>query len=130
MELLNNQIYITLNHSEVGLCGQLQHHSFPRPVMFSGIEQLMKFVDYFIRQPGFPKSTVTYRKFTDGETEMKENPTEFVTEYKGKATFVISVLYCQNATWQGTVKWVEGEREENFRSLLELIKLMDSIIEE
>ena len=130
VELLNNQIYMVVNHSDAGLCGQLHHHSIPKPIVFSGIEQLVKYADYIMKQPGFPESTVTYRKFSNGEAEMKDKPTELVTDYKGKATFVISVLYCQNATWQGTVKWVEGEKEEKFRSLLELIKLMDGIIEE
>lgn len=130
MKLLNNQIYMVVDHSEIGMCGQLLHSSFHEPVEFSGIEQLLKLMDYLMKQPGFPESTVKYRTFIDGEINMKEKPTEFVTEYKGKATFVISVLYCQNATWQGTVKWIEGEKEEKFRSLLELIKLMDSIIEE
>lgn len=127
--MLSKQIYMVVSHSEAGFCGLLQHHSIQKPVVFSGIEQLLKYVDYFMKQPGFPESTVTYRKFSIGEVEVKDKPTEFVTDYKGKASFVISVLYCQNATWQGTVKWVEGEKEENFRSLLELIKLMDGIIE-
>ncbi|NLC78547.1 MAG: hypothetical protein GX683_02310 [Ruminococcaceae bacterium] len=47
-----------------------------------------------------------------------------------KATFVVTVLYRQNATWQGTLKWLEGGREEKFRSALELIKLMDSAVED
>lgn len=45
-----------------------------------------------------------------------------------KPTFIINVQYRQNASWQGTVKWVEGDIEKRFRSTLELIKLMDSVI--
>lgn len=130
VKLLKNQIYVMVNHSETGMCGQLFYDSFSEPLCFSGIEQLLKWMDYIMKQPGFPESTVKYRTFNNGEIAMKEKPTEIITEYKGKATFVISVLYCQNATWQGTVKWVEGKKEEKFRSLLELIKLMDSIVEE
>lgn len=44
-------------------------------------------------------------------------------------TFVVNVKCRQNHTWQGTVKWVEGQKEIPFRSALELIKLMDSAIE-
>ena len=47
---------------------------------------------------------------------------------KGKGTFVIKVLNTQNATWQGTIDWLEGERSEAFRSALELIKLVDSAL--
>lgn len=44
-------------------------------------------------------------------------------------TFIVNVKYRQNATWQGTVTWVEEKKKASFRSLLELIKLMDSAIE-
>jgi len=40
-------------------------------------------------------------------------------------TFVIQILYRENATWQGTVKWVDGKKELRFRSAMELIKIME-----
>lgn len=43
--------------------------------------------------------------------------------------FVVSVKSQENHTWQGTVSWVEGKKQENFRSALELLKLMDSALE-
>ncbi|MEA4955641.1 MAG: hypothetical protein VB096_09060 [Pseudoflavonifractor sp.] len=46
----------------------------------------------------------------------------------GKGTFVVKVVNTQNATWQGTINWLEGERTEAFRSALELIKLVDSAV--
>ena len=42
-----------------------------------------------------------------------------------KGTFVVKIEYCQNETWQGKVVWAEENRTERFRSMLELIKLMD-----
>lgn len=130
MNLLKNQIFIVLDKSKSGLCGMIQQDSLPEIVHFMGIEQLLKWIDVIMKQPGFPESTVKYRSFKNGEKKMDKMPIEFTTEYGEKATFVITVMYCQNATWQGTVKWIEGGKEEKFRSLLELIKLMDSTIEE
>jgi hypothetical protein len=46
------------------------------------------------------------------------------------ATFAVRVLFRQNASWQGSVFWVEGGREENFRSVLELLLLMDGALRE
>ena len=43
--------------------------------------------------------------------------------------FVVTVRSQENHTWQGTVSWVEGKRQENFRSVLELLKLIDSAVE-
>lgn len=43
-------------------------------------------------------------------------------------TFVVQVAYQQNGTWQGTVKWTDRNREEHFRSTLELIKMIDDAV--
>ena len=47
-----------------------------------------------------------------------------------KGTFIVKVDYCQNSTWQGKVVWAEENRTERFRSMLELIKLMDEAMAE
>ena len=46
------------------------------------------------------------------------------------ATFYVYVQYRQNATWQGTLIWKEREQEEEFRSALELIILLDNALSE
>lgn len=43
-------------------------------------------------------------------------------------SFVINVLDNRNHTWQGTITWVESDKKQNFRSALELIELMDSVV--
>lgn len=43
-------------------------------------------------------------------------------------SFVIEVKSRENSTWQGTITWVEGMKKENFRSALELIRLIDSTL--
>ena len=44
------------------------------------------------------------------------------------ATFYLRVLFRQNASWQGTVRWAETKQEVPFRSVLELLLMMDSTI--
>ena len=44
------------------------------------------------------------------------------------ATLGIRILFRQNASWQGSVMWREGKKEESFRSVLELLFLFDSAI--
>lgn len=43
-------------------------------------------------------------------------------------SFVVEVKCQENHTWQGSIQWVEGQKKENFRSALELIRLMDSVL--
>lgn len=44
-------------------------------------------------------------------------------------TFIIEIKSNQNNSWQGSIEWIEGKRMESFRSVLELVKLMDSAVE-
>jgi len=43
-------------------------------------------------------------------------------------TFEISVKFTQNSTWQGEIHWIEKKQKQNFRSALEMLKLMDEAI--
>ena len=47
-----------------------------------------------------------------------------------KGTFEISVKFMQNSTWQGEIHWVEKNQKQNFRSALEMLKLMDEALAE
>lgn len=45
-----------------------------------------------------------------------------------KTTFIIDIKNTQNETWQGSLLWVQKNQCINFRSALELIKLIDSAV--
>lgn len=45
-----------------------------------------------------------------------------------KPTFIVQILNCRNAAWQGRITWLEAKKTQNFRSALEMIRLIDSII--
>lgn len=47
---------------------------------------------------------------------------------KRNASFLVEVKSQENNSWQGRVTWVEEKESKNFRSALELIKLMDSVL--
>ena len=60
-----------------------------------------------------------------------EEPKGKETPRGEKATFVVNVQFRQNATWQGTVSWSEQKATRRFRSMLELISLMnDALVED
>lgn len=44
------------------------------------------------------------------------------------ATFEMRILFRQNASWQGELLWMEKNARQSFRSVLELITLMDSAL--
>ena len=45
-----------------------------------------------------------------------------------RSSFMVQIIDTQNQTWQGTVTWLDGKHTQPFRSLLELIKLIDSAV--
>lgn len=98
---------------------------------FNNMMQLILSVQSVIEQLGFPEPYTLTKDFSVG---CSDGVFPFVfgedsIERKGTlATFQIKILFRQNASWQGIVTWIDGRREESFRSALELILLMDSAI--
>lgn len=45
-----------------------------------------------------------------------------------KITFIVEINDTQNQSWQGTVNWVQGQKKEAFRSVMELLRLLDSVV--
>lgn len=43
-------------------------------------------------------------------------------------TFIVNVLRQDNASWQGELTWADTNQKKNFRSTLELIKMMDEAL--
>ena len=96
---------------------------------FQSLSQFLIEMERALDIMSFPKSFTTPRSFAPPPVHITGPPEE--QPRRGKtATFTLKVLFRQNASWQGTVTWLEGRREQNFRSVLELILLMDSAIQE
>lgn len=47
-----------------------------------------------------------------------------------KETFILEINDTQNQSWQGKVEWVQGQKKETFRSVMELLRLIDSVVGE
>ena len=47
-----------------------------------------------------------------------------------RGTFLLNIYDRQNSTWQGSISWVDKNEKQQFRSALELIKLIESALDE
>lgn len=93
----------------------------------SMVDFLLK-VENIFDEAQFPQSYTAKRSFAP-LPELTLLGEDGQTKHTGeKATFLIRVMFRQHASWQGTVTWVEGKGEQHFRSVLELILLMDSAL--
>lgn len=78
----------------------------------------------------FPQAFSLNRTFRPAP-ELSPGPPGAGGERRGTCgTFLLKILFRQNASWQGTVVWAETRREEAFRSVLELLMLLDSALRE
>lgn len=97
---------------------------------------LIKSIESDLSSNRFPQNSIQYR--TWGLAADSKHDDEKVVNINAKArplpekydlTFIIKVLYRQNATWQGTIQWIEGRQTRQYRSVNELLKLMDEAAE-
>ena len=51
------------------------------------------------------------------------------TMLTGGASFLIRIQFRQNASWQGTIQWLEEKKTMRFRSVLEMLSLMQEAVE-
>lgn len=95
---------------------------------FESMVQFLTDVESIFDTINFPQAYTTKRSFSsspDSGFEERPGPAPRTGEL---ATFIIRVLFRQHTSWQGSITWVEEDREQTFRSVLELTLLIDSAL--
>ena len=87
--------------------------------LFSQLMEFFRKMEDLLDGMQFPQSFTAVRSFSDPPLRTGRPPGADMREGRC-ATFAVRVLFRQNASWQGSVSWLEGSREESFRSALEL----------
>lgn len=115
-----------------GMAGRLYSGFYHRVFAFGSETELLLGIDRLCDSMQFPQASVKIRSF---ETKYTKTLIRKVKDFmdteieaaskEGKATFLVHIRFRQNATWQGSITWVEREKTQNFRSALEMLKLMD-----
>lgn len=112
------------------LTGRLSNPFVEGQIDFRGLMQFLRIMDTMLDEMNFPQSFTVKRTFGNGVPVSEGALRRDTPEPRGsKATFVVRVFFRQNASWQGSILWIEGGREESFRSVLELVLLMHSALE-
>lgn len=130
--IFGNQYRITIvcidDYKNGILSGRMYNPFFNEGVSFRSTMEFLKKLDSMLEKMNFPQSFSASRVFRPmQEVDTAEPPT--AAQKTGKAaTFALRILFRQNASWQGAVTWIEGNQEESFRSVLELLFLMDSAL--
>lgn len=137
-----NLICICVNKAVKGdYSGLLWNQYQDEPREYHSSIELIKIMDNWYDEWKFPQCSTSCRQFRKksekdniqtGKTgEELQMDARRIQKKKGdQETFIVRVKYRQNATWQGEVIWAEREEKEYFRSALELLKLIDSALDE
>ena len=110
------------------LSGRMFNPYLPEGDSFHSIMDFLKKMESMLNNMKFPQSYSVKRVFCPVQEMNTVAPSIESTPKGACGTFNIKVLFRQNASWQGSVFWIEGGREESFRSVLELLLLMDSAL--
>ncbi len=106
--------------------GTLKNPYYGREISFGSATELLMAVDSMLDSLDCPQAAMASRQF-------RSKPAMTLwTEHRHQdpilAVFKLNVVFRQNASWQGTLTWVEQAEQMSFRSVFEMLKLMDSVI--
>ena len=125
--------------------GRLHSRYLEAPYVFIDLYQMIHKMEEIFDTNRFPQAFLSPRTFKVSKSGKKKTNPERNDEMNqeidqemnqeidingdsGKCTFEITVRFRQNATWQGQVLWAEKNMRQNFRSVLEMLKLMDEAL--
>ena len=109
--------------------GRIYNPHLPNGIEFVGVMDLLLQMEKMFEDLKCPQAFSSLRTFRPGTGE-RNAPTEASKDIREGtvATFSLRILFRQNSSWQGSLMWHEGKTEEPFRSVLELLMLMDSAL--
>ena len=118
------------------MAGRLFSRYSKHGVQFHNAEQLVERMEEFFDEINFPHVTRTERSFGERKpytAEKKERiavmkDEELLRKHGELGTFVVRVQHRQNNSWQGMITWMEENKTLHFRSVWEMVKLIESAL--
>ena len=111
------------------LRGRLYNPHLPEGTDFRSTMEFLLRMEELLDDMKFPQSFSAVRSFGSPPERSAASPPAAEGQKGRRATFAVRVLFRQNASWQGSLTWLEEGKEESFRSVLELLLLMHSALD-
>ena len=113
------------------LSGRIYHYlsEYQDGVCFASTMEFLNCMEFILKETHF-QDYQECRTFQQSREVKMIQPSPELEKRGKRANFVVKILFRQHTSWQGTVLWCEKKKENNFRSALELLQLIDSAIEE
>ena len=117
--------------------GRLYHAYSREGLKIAKMEQLLFELEHFYDSIDFPHPSTNNRTFQGeiphiGHRAGKEkvmSDEELLGRHGDLGTFIIRVQHRQNSSWQGRITWMDQDKTVYFRSMWEMLKLVDSALD-
>jgi len=119
-----------------GFHGRLYHRYQAEPVLFNSMDSMLMEMERVFDGLNFPRRGDRQRMFikrNSVQTEYGERlmtDEELLEKHGQQQTFIVRVQHRQNNSWQGQITWAEKNIKLNFRSIWEMVHLMEDAIYE
>ena len=111
------------------LSGRFYNRFLSEGKSFRCLTEFLQAMEHMLNTLDFPRVYTQCRSFISAASPVSDRGAEENRIGGMEATFAVRIRYRQNSSWQGTVKWLEGEQELQFRSALELICMISNVLE-
>ena len=120
---------------EGGIRGRVVSRRLTEPMRFSDVGHLLLQLEEVFDRQNFPQAFERRRTFGARQEESSlplaqtleqgMDPEEVARAAGQVTTFDLYVITRRNTTWQGFVDWLDGSPRSHYKSVLELLKLID-----
>lgn len=150
-EMCRTSIIRIYQYTNRELGGTVENSCLPEKVCFQSSMQLIFLLEELYNELNFPQSSTETRSFISIQTNylltkqrVQQLREQVITARKQEkqallkqqekqeeiplATFILSLQYRANSSWQGSISWKKMNYTVQFRSLLELLHLLDEAL--
>ena len=140
-----NGVMLCINECSSGIIRGVLFHSYSTEGFpFSNVREMTSLMERLYNDLKFPHPGTNERTFAP---EQKNGPqpqmrplkqperkkimsdSTLLSKHGDLGTFIVRVQHRQNSSWQGRITWMEEDKTIHFRSIWEMIKLIESAVD-
>ena len=124
----SRKIMVCIDDYDNGILKGRFYHTGQGMSSFESLSQFLLKMEAVLEEMQEPQSYTSKRTFSSMLLFDHGDARPGCFRKGSKATFELQVLFRQHSSWQGVVVWKDRNSEQSFRSVLELVFLLDSAL--
>ena len=132
-----NAVVLCIRETREGLKGELYHSYSTEATPFESMHQMISQMEVLYDTLRFPFPGSSERSFSEQkpaeETKLERirimSDEQLLSKHGDIGTFIVRVQHRQNSSWQGRLTWMEEDKTIQFRSVWEMIKLIENAVD-